>query len=188
MPDMEIQPATEFQALPLEFIVSAPLTAAVKAQAVASETTLNFIKGLIPNGVPTKVSFSTDYNELDDNNVVKKRTLKVEAPLLSLVPIPHLRIDKVKTCFRFEITQSFSSKEVRDKGLEIGAETGALLSPWVNATLKGSVSSKSSEESIMNRSGVLEVTVEASESPIPEGLARILNLLSRSVPIPPAQE
>ncbi|MEK7871726.1 MAG: DUF2589 domain-containing protein, partial [Nitrospirota bacterium] len=60
-------------------------------------------------------------------------------------------------------------------------QSGAMLSPWVSASLKGSVSSKSAEESTMNRSGSLEITMHASESPMPEGLAKILNLLSNSI-------
>jgi hypothetical protein len=36
----------------------------------------------------------------------------------------------------------------------------------------------------MNRSGMLEMTVHASESPIPEGLAKILNLLASTIPAP----
>jgi hypothetical protein len=49
----------------------------------------------------------------------------------------------------------------------------------VQATLKGSVSSSSSSEATTNRSGTLDITVRASEAPIPEGLARLLTLLSR---------
>lgn len=43
MANTEIQPAAEFQALPLEFIVAAPLIAAVKAQAVAAQATMEFV-------------------------------------------------------------------------------------------------------------------------------------------------
>jgi len=70
--------------------------------------------------------------------------------------------------------------------VDLEAKTGALVSPWVSATLKGSVSSKSSEESMMNRSGVLEITIHASESLMPEGLAKILGILANSIHSTPA--
>jgi hypothetical protein len=51
--------------------------------------------------------------------------------------------------------------------------------------LKGSVTSRSSTESTTNRSGHLEITLHASEAPMPEGLARILSLLAHAVPDAP---
>jgi hypothetical protein len=35
---------------------------------------------------------------------------------------------------------------------------------------------------VLNRSGVIEITLHASEAPIPEGLARVLNLLAKTIP------
>ena len=67
-------------------------------------------------------------------------------------------------------------------GVSLEAGTTGILASFVKASLKGNVSSQSSSESVMNRSGVLEITVHASEAPIPEGLARILNLLSKTIP------
>lgn len=67
-------------------------------------------------------------------------------------------------------------------GISLEAGTTGLLANFVKASLKGNVSSQSSSESVMNRSGVLEITLHASEAPIPEGLARILNLLAKTIP------
>lgn len=184
----EIQPAAEFQALPLEFIIAAPLTSAVKAQAIAAEATKGFLDLMIKDGKPITVDFKTKYNYIDDTGTSKSKELEINAPMLSIVPVPHLRIDSLSIHFKYEISQTAKSTEASEKGIEFGAKTGALLSPWASASLKGSVSSKSAEESTMNRSGSLEITVHASESPIPEGLAKILNLLANSIQsLPTAQ-
>lgn len=65
--------------------------------------------------------------------------------------------------------------------MDLNAGTGATLSPWVSATLKGNVTSKATSDSSLNRSGTLDITIEASEAPMPEGLAKILSLLSNSI-------
>jgi hypothetical protein len=182
MANTEIQPAVEFQALPLEFIVASPLIAAVKAQAMIAETTKGFITKLIDDkGKPITVDFTIAYKETDTSGKTQNKSAMINAPLLSLVPVPHLRIDSLTTHFKYEISQTAKVASSKDLGVDLEAKSGALLSPWVSASLKGSVSSKASEESTMNRSGVLEITVHASEAPIPEGLAKILNLLAGSI-------
>ena len=178
----DVQIGAELQALPLDFLVSAPLTAAVKAQRIAALTTVDFIESLIKDdGTPETVDFKVE-NTVGDQAV----TAEIKAPLLSIVPVPHLRIDSLTTHFTFEISQTVTDTKTSEKAAEIAAKTGGFLSPWVSASLKGSMSSKSSKESVMNRSGQLEVTVQASESPMPEGLARVLSMLSKAVELPAA--
>ena len=174
----------EFQSLPLDYIVAAPLVAAVKAQRVAAETTKSFIESMIVNGKPTTVDFAVD-QDLGDGSA---RAVNVSAPLLAMVPVPHLRIDQLTTKFTFEIKQTFSDRTETSKGIEVSAKTGGMLSPWVSASVKGSASSKSAQESTTNRSGQLEITVQASESPVPEGLARVLSMMASAIqpPEPPA--
>lgn len=177
----EIMPAADFQALPLEFIVAAPLVAAVKAQAVAAETTKSFLQSMIANGKPITVDFNVSYIESTESGKAQEKKVLVKAPLLSLVPVPHLRIDSITTHFKYEVTQTVRNVSATEKGLDLGLQTGGLLSPWVSGTLKGSLSSKSSEDSTMNRSGTIEITVHASEAPIPEGLAKILSFLASAL-------
>jgi len=185
MANTQIQPAAEFQALPLEFIVASPLVAAVKAQALAAETTKGFIERLIDTNShkPVTVDFQVDYKEVDGQGVVQNKTATINAPLLSIVPVPHLRIDSLTTHFKYEITETVKETNSKDYSVDLSAQTGAGLSLWVSASLKGSVASKSSEESTMNRSGVLEITVHASEAPMPEGLARVLSMLAKMVQV-----
>ena len=192
MADTQLQPAAEFQALPLEFIVANPLVAAVKAQSAAAEATKAFILSLMDgNKKPITVEFNVEVSDSaatqsGGGQAPTPRNVNIKAPLLSMVPIPHLRIDSFTTHFKYEITQTVKDTKAKDFSVDLSAQSGAALSPFVSATLKGSVSSKSSEESTMNRSGVLEITIHASEAPMPEGLAKILGLLANSVQMTPA--
>lgn len=180
----QIVPAAEFQALPLEFIVSSPLVAAVKAQAIAAQTTLDFINGTIDEATkkPKTVAFQVETKTVDDQGKEVVTSKTIDAPILSIVPVPHLRIDSLTINFKYEITQTMKDTSALDKSLSINFQTGGLLSAWASGGLKGNVSSKSSEESTMNRSGTLEITVHASESDMPEGLAKVLGMLSNSIP------
>ncbi len=176
-PAESTQLAAEFQALPLEYLISAPLIAAVKAQKAAADATKGFVESMIENGKPITVDF-----EAEQRSGAVTRKAKVNAPLLAITPVPHLRIDSLTVHFTFEISQTFLSSSATEKGIELSASTGGALSPWVKASFKGSASSKSSKESTTNRSGQLEITVNASEAPMPEGLSRVLSLLARSIP------
>jgi hypothetical protein len=182
MPEPTTLPAAEFQALPLDFIVAAPLTAAIKAQAVAAAATRDFINAFIVNGQPEMVEFSFVQAV---NGQEQKANIK--APLLAMVPVPHLRIDSLTVHFTYEISQTFRDTSQTDKSIALEAGTSGLLSHWVKASLKGSVASRSASESALNRSGHLEITLHASEAPMPEGLNRVLSLLARAVPNPNAE-
>ncbi len=171
---------SQFQALPLEYLVAAPLIAAVKAQSVAADTTKAFIQGMIVDNKPITVDFEIDQQANDGST----NSISVKAPLLAMVPVPHLRIESLTTHFHFEISQTFRNASETSKDVSLTIASGKLASPWVSASLKGSAASKSSQESTTNRSGSLDITVQASEAPIPEGLARVLSLMTSAIQTP----
>ena len=180
-----ISMAAEFQALPLESIIAAPLKGAIEAQALAAATTKAFIESMIDkDGKPVAVQFKIARNIVDPSGTSSIEAATIDAPLLSIIPIPHLGIDSLTINFKYEINLAETNE--KDSTWEVGGTAGTtgFLSKLVNISLKGSVSSTSREQSVMNRSGMLEMTVHASESPIPEGLAKILNLLASTIPAP----
>ncbi len=188
MPDQTLQPAAEFQALPLEFIIAAPLTAAVKAQYVAAQATQAFINAFIDptTRTPITVDLSTESSTAPAGGGAagaggNSRTT-IKAPLLAMVPIPHLRIDSLTVNFKYEVSQSTVSKEDMKKEGGFDVASGAALSPWVKASLHGSIASTSSDQNTINRSGSLDITVRASEAEMPDGLRRLLAVLSRGLP------
>ena len=179
--------AAEFQALPLESIIAAPLKGAIQAQAMAAATTKAFIDSMIdPKGNPVNVHFNLSRNVVTDAGTTTVVS-SIDAPLLSIIPVPHLCINSITTHFKYEISLAEKKEKEFDWGVDASLGTTGLLSKFVSVSLKGNVSSKSREESVMNRSGMLEITVQASESPMPEGLAKILNLLASSIPAPAEQ-
>jgi hypothetical protein len=185
MPDnTSISLAAEFQALPLESIIAAPLKGAIEAQAMAAATTKAFIESMLDKDHnPISVQFKIT-RSIIDASATKSETATIDAPLLSIVPVPYLRIDSLTTHFKYEINLAEKKENEFSWGVDASVGTTGLLSKFVSVSLKGNVSSRSKEESVMNRSGILEITVHASEAPIPEGLAKMLNLLSSTIPAP----
>ena len=182
--------AAEFQSLPLEYLIAAPLKGAIEAQAIAAASTRAFIQGMLnANSDGTQSPITVDFKLAKTSSGVtgvSGTEMLIKAPLLSMVPVPHLRIDSLTSTFKYEINEIHKSEKSLDMGANLTAGTSAVLSKFVNIQLNGTVGSKSKEESSMNRSGSLEITIHASEAPMPEGLAKILNLLSRAIPEPTA--
>ena len=172
-----IEPAAEFQKLPLEMIVATPLVAVAKAQAIAADTTITFIKNLIDkDGKPETIALSV---EKDEGGAKKSATVKV--PLLTMVPVPHLLIDSFTLNFKYEVSQTFRNKAETSGSAGLDIKSGAALSPFVEATFHGNVARSSSSESTTNRGGTLDIMLRASQSPIPVGLERLLTMLSQAI-------
>src|SRR3569833_228882 len=100
--NLSVSPAADFQALPLEFIIAQPLTAAIKAQMMAAQATQSFIQSFINDGKPVTIDLSADLKAADNQSC----SVNIKAPLLSFVPLPHIRIDSLSVSFKYEISQS----------------------------------------------------------------------------------
>lgn len=102
----------ELQALPLEYLIAAPLTAAIKGQALAAQTTADFISSVLlssdtPDGSAQArmVSFSFDTmtpDPTDPNNSISRNTT-LSVPLMAIVHTPHIRIHDMTIAFEFKI-------------------------------------------------------------------------------------
>jgi hypothetical protein len=180
---LQVNPAADLQALPLEFLISAPLTGAIKAQALAAMTTEQFLAGMKDqDGRLKTVTFKVSASDA----MGPDRVTEISAPLLAMVPVPHLRIDSVTTQFKYEISQTVSAEKGVDMHASVDLATGAGLSFWASGTLRGSVAASSSNKEVANRSGMLEVTVRASEVEMPAGLARVLTAITSAIRVTPA--
>lgn len=162
---------SEFQALPLDFIISAPLVAAVQAQGSIAATTKAFLQDVAGQTVNFKA-------QTDGNG--GKVTREVNAPLLACVPVPHLRIDSLTTHFKFEINQVVKETDNTKSNCE-GSLGGSGLAALLNLSIKGGLAHECSREATTNRSGMLEVTVHASESEMPAGLEKLLSWLTSGI-------
>lgn len=195
--------ADQFRGLPMGDLIGGPLTAACDAQIRLANATADFIKviGFLP---PTNPANPPDPNAVGDvRNVTFKfdrpsqsklpdpanpdaplpmETVELSVPLLAVVKVPNLSINKVDITFDMEVKNSEASKESTDMQAAMEAQAKIGWGP-ISATVKisGSVSSHKENTRSTDQSAKYHVEVHASDDGMPEGLARVLDMIATSV-------
>lgn len=173
---------TELNNIDFKTMIGGPLQAAVDAQVASSLATINFINQIgftqpDQNGQRELVMVDLSYKrtELDpQTNQPTDRAVEIKVPLLSMLPIPSLRIEHVIVDFNVKLN-SVERTEVSDE-LKIGAEVGGGFGP-VNFKVTASYQRKSTTNVEVKKEYSLNVNVKAVQDEMPAGLERVLGLL-----------
>jgi hypothetical protein len=190
----------ELSQIPFAHLIGAPMKAAIEAQALAAQSTVEFIQKVgfkqpaaggpdmiftDPNedadaGEIRNVTF--EYSKLDENGT--KANFSLTVPLLSVVPIPYLRIDEMTIDFKAKLTDSIVRNTNTSFSLDtsVGGSYSAFWSPVkldfrVNAAFKTSTSTQASS----TRDYSMEIHVRATQDDMPGGLSRILDILDSAI-------
>jgi hypothetical protein len=203
----------ELQALPLEYMLATPLNAAIKAQALAAQTTVDFIEkvGLEEDATTGELSvraaeflFSQPVPDIQNPGGVVFQDAKLVVPILSVVPVPFIRISDLNISFEFKIRDVSSSQskfEITGKTAFDNTTTteskisggGGIGSFFGGPKVSGSVESKtnvsasvsatyqSTNRQMTDRSATFKMTMNAVQDAIPEGLSRVLTILNDAI-------
>lgn len=155
------QVVSALHSIPFGNIIGGPLAACVHAQAEASQTTLNFIRGFtmadsgidVDGAEPVTVTFSFVMN-----GVPTLMTL----PLMTLVPIPYMRIEHVNLSFTADIMACSNEKMEARYASE------------------GYKRTEESEKSVSVQSK-MGIHVRATTSDMPSGMARMLDFFANNL-------
>ncbi len=195
---------TELRQIPFGYLIGAPLKAAVEAQALAARTTVEFIEkvgfkeqdsdlGSLFNdltqdantGEIRNVTFT--YKKLDEDGTI--RNVELTVPILSIVPIPFLRIDEVTIDFTAKLNDTIASTTKSDFKYSTDAK-GKFKAWWspVSLEFRTSVSYQSTRESASKyvREYTMNIKVHAVQDSMPAGLERVLDILEQSIKEKPA--
>ncbi len=184
------------QALNIESIISAPLEAAARANSMMLKEQTKFLmefcfkKNDDDSYDPVLIemyltkSVADPDKDSDDPDYFRKMELSFNVPLITLIPINSLAVDKVTVEFDMEITEQSSSEIDYDKVNSKDIET-----PGEKAKLKGRVSYDSKENTKESLSGQnksqnsaqLKVNINAGPLPLPVGLTTMLDMYLKSV-------
>lgn len=174
----------------IEALISAPLVAASKANVIMLTGQTRFLleycfkKNAEGTYIPEIIEMvlskgvQEDTNQVDDQGHIIQKIKKVElrfaVPLLTLVPINSLAVDKVSVDFDIEVTSSnvWSSEATNDTGVNITRKQVAL---------KGKIKSDVKSEQKSSMSSKLKVNIEASSLPLTLGLLSIIDLYTKSI-------
>jgi len=190
----------ELSQIPFAHLIGSPMKAAIEAQALAAQSTVEFIQKVgfkqpaagAPDALFTTPEQNADvgeirnitleYSKLDENG--SQQSFSLTVPLLSIVPIPYLRIDEMTIDFKAKLTDSVVRNTNTSFSLDttVGGSYSAFWSPVkldfrVNAAFKTSTSTQASA----TRDYSMEIHVRAVQEDMPGGLSRILDILESAI-------
>lgn len=172
--------AEQFAGLQMDQLIGGPLRAAADANAHLANSTADFINkiGFDNKGNVRNVMFGYQKRTANEDGTSNLDELKVAVPILAIVPIPNLQVDEVNILFDMEVKQSQREEESKD----MSASLDASLKIWpVKVNVTGSVSSHQSNTRSSDNSAKYHVDVRATNHGIPEGLARVLDMMAANV-------
>lgn len=190
-----------FKGLPFENIIGAPLEACVKAQALAAETTIDFIERVGLNKKTTQIEVTNEKGEKKTETIEQNEAIYVSfsfiqggrkvilnVPILAIVPIPYIAIDTIDIDFKIKISAT-ENESTEDTSSESYDSSYSRKSRSFFGTRKSSFSanfsskkdSKATQDSTYSVESTLDVRVHASQDSMPAGMARILEMLNSSV-------
>ncbi len=202
MSDGLVDMASQFKGLPMGDLIGGPLQAACDAQISLANATANFIKvvGFLP---PTPEQFKADPQAVggvrtagfkfkrpkvipaadgQGPSTTELEEVELEVPLLALVKVPALFIDSVDITFDMEVKSSTSSKESEDK---TGKFSSDMEVGWgcfsLKVHLEGSVATHKENTRTSDNLAKYHVAVHAADKGMPEGLARVLDILHTAI-------
>lgn len=199
-----IDMASQFKGLPMADLIGSPLQAACDAQLKLAAATANFIQtvGFAPDATdPSKpgeirtVNFSFDRQVLkpdptDPSKAPTNGTERVDmkVPLLAVVNIPALAITKVDVTFDMEVKSSSMSKDSEDKSGKFSADASVGWGVFsLKVHVEGSVATHKENTRSSDNSAKYHVEVHAEDRGMPEGLARVLDIMNRAITAPPGK-
>jgi hypothetical protein len=193
MPGELVNMSDQFKGLPMADLIGGPLNAACEAQVKLAQSTADFIKvigfnaptGDDPYSGGTRTALFRFKRPVDNPSVTpgdpgstKEEEVEICVPLLSIVKVPNLSITTVDITFDMEVKSSFSSHESSDRS---GSLDASVTVGWgilsATAHIQGSVASHKENTRSSDNSAKYHVAVHAEDNGMPEGLARVMDIL-----------
>lgn len=170
----------QFAGLDMHKLIGAPLTASADASIMLADSTADFIHrvGFVSNGNTINVAFTYEKKSVNEDGTTDNNQMKVEMPMLALVPIPNLQIDEVAVNFDMEVKHSESSQVESDTNV---AATPTLGISFIKVSVAGCVSEHRENTRSSDNTAKYKVSVAASNHATPEGLARVLDMMAENV-------
>jgi hypothetical protein len=209
----QVNIGAELQALPLGFLLGAPMKAAIEAQALAAQTTADFITNVTlvtdpgtgdQSAVMVEFTYQQTIPDPADPTTFTTQDLTLSVPLLAIVQVPYLRIDRLSVSFEFKIrdvqsvsnqtkittgsgaenTTSATGKQYMGGGILsfLGLGSGSLeYQNNFKLTFNASTTYQATERQQTDRSATFKFNMDAVQDPIPEGMRRVLEILADTI-------
>lgn len=174
----------QFQGLPMGDLIGAPLGAACDAQVKLAQSTADFIRtvGFVEKEGGGSETRTADFNfkrpVINPDGTAGEEEVSMAVPLLAIVKVPNLGVSTVDITFDMEVKSSFAEKTSKDSSMEYEVNTGLKIGPFsMSAKVSGSVTSHSENTRTSDNSARYTVNLKAEDKGMPEGLARVMDIL-----------
>jgi hypothetical protein len=193
----------ELRQIPFSSLIGGPMKAAIEAQALAAQSTIEFIQkvgfktGAGGGFEPTDMLFedtSADadagelrsvtftYSKKDETDTVAEFRLTV--PLLAIAPIPYLRIDEMTIDFSAKLTDAIERKTEASFQLNtsVSGKYSAFWSPIkLEFRVSATYNTKTATAAQSKREYRLDIHVRAVQDEMPAGLSKVLDILEDAI-------
>ncbi len=187
----------EIASLDFSNLIGGPLTAVINAQAQAAKSTIDFISsvGFDEERNPIYVKFKypkqtqsyvpavyENGTKKSDEIPAKIEVMELEVPLLTIVPIPFIRVDEATIDFNAKIN-AVDTKD-QNSSMNFGANLEVKQKwPGGSAKLKASFSYQKTTAtgSKVDRTYSMSIHIRAVQDDMPAGMERMLSILESSM-------
>ncbi len=181
MPENNNTIASQFVGLPLGLLVCQPIMEVAKGQAALCQVYLDNLFALAfqsdeKTGELKAKTVKFTLNRMVVNNGDQKTVpIQVEAPLLSLVPVPAFTMDETTVRFTMEVRD----QSVDKNSTSANVTTSAGYSGWgFKASISGSVTTQGEHTRTTDKSAKYEIYARACQQPPAEGMAKLTSIVA----------
>ena len=176
---VQSQATAQLGNIPFSTLLGGPLNAAVEAQALAARTSADFI---------TQVAFDKDGNVRSVTFKYEKdgQATTLSVPILTIVPIPFLRIETLDIDFTANISASTSTHDTSQENTAMSANVSGSVSYWVakvnfSASYSNQKQTNSERTSKYDVQYTMGIKLRAVQDDMPAGMSKVLNILQESI-------
>lgn len=181
--------ASYFSNLPIGDLICTPFIELAKGQAQLCEVyvqTLFKLAYMDPNKAASGEDNSTRALQFtytrpvvdETNGTVTPTQFSIDAPLLSLVPVPAFTLDSADVNFNMEVNIANTKTDDTSSSLDTNVSFGF----WkVKGSISGKVSSKSTMTSSSSNKATYSISAHAIQHPAAEGMEKLTSLLAETM-------
>lgn len=174
---------SQFAGLPIESLICGPILAAARGQQELTALYIDGVKKLAYEDESAKktnqIEFQYERPIISADKKVTVQKCKVEAPLISLVPVPAFTMDELTVDFDMEV----KSTELQDDKSHKDASSTVKYNSWfgLDASITGNISSDSEHKRQTDSSATYKIHARAVQQPPSEGMAKLTSLMAQAM-------
>ena len=174
---------SQFAGLPIESLICGPILAAARGQQELTALYIDGVKKLAYEDESAKktnqIEFQYERPIIGADKKVTVQKCKVEAPLISLVPVPAFTMDELTVDFDMEV----KSTELQDDKSHKDASSTVKYNSWfgLDASITGNISSDSEHKRQTDSSATYKIHARAVQQPPSEGMAKLTSLMAQAM-------